>query len=301
MCDKITGTNGQAYPLQNNIGRRWIATWKVDYLISNWLGSAAHIDGDLINPRGINIYKNQLWIANSTSLTNYDLFGNKLSKPQSIIDTVNISSSTCLAMTREGFFITVSEDGTINTYYPNVDPQYSHPVLSKQLSKTSIYKGLAIVNNTLYLADFFNRCIDVYDDAYNKLVGYEFIDKDDSDPISLDYAPTNIVCLDGYLFVLWCKKDSYHPIKILDGQGHGFISMFNPDGSFVRRFASRGALNSPWVIIAAPNECGIPPGSFLIGNNGDGRICIYDCNRRYVGQNVKHSVEKKSKLCLDFF
>jgi uncharacterized protein (TIGR03118 family) len=113
--------------------------------------------------------------------------------------------------------------------------------------------------------------------------GYEFIDKDNSDPIPSDYAPSNILHLDGYLFVLWCKKDPNNQTQFLDGPGYGFISIFNLDGSFVRRFVSRGALNSPWAMIPTPCECGFPPGSYLIGNNGDGRINIYDCNARYVG------------------
>jgi uncharacterized protein (TIGR03118 family) len=85
------------------------------------------------------------------------------------------------------------------------------------------------------------------------------------------------------MYVLWARKDPNVTIHDLDGPGHGFISVFNLDGSFVRRFTSRGVLNSPWAMIPAPCECGFPPGSFLVGNNGDGRINVFDCNGRYVG------------------
>jgi hypothetical protein len=42
-------------------------------------------------------------------------------------------------------------------------------------------------------------------------------------------------------------------------------------------------------MIPAPCECGFPPGSFLVGNNGDGRINIFDCNGRYVGPLLNQS------------
>jgi hypothetical protein len=112
------------------------------------------------------------------------------------MDITNISSfSTCLTMTREGLFVAISENGIINVYNLNVDHQYNlnvesqytfpllndrftdtniyihKPILSKQLSTTGIYKGFAITNNILYLADFLNSCIDTYDEHYNKLVG----------------------------------------------------------------------------------------------------------------------------------
>jgi hypothetical protein len=32
--------------------------------------------------------------------------------------------------------------------------------------------------------------------------------------------------------------------------GNGFVDVFNPDGSFVKRFISAGQLNAPWGITA---------------------------------------------------
>lgn len=85
------------------------------------------------------------------------------------------------------------------------------------------------------------------------------------------------------MYVLYARKDPNVTVNDLDGPGHGFISVFNLDGSWVKRFTSRGVLNSPWAMIPAPAECGFPPGSFLVGNNGDGRINVFDCAGRYVG------------------
>jgi uncharacterized protein (TIGR03118 family) len=88
---------------------------------------------------------------------------------------------------------------------------------------------------------------------------------------------------------LWAKKNPLVTVDTLHGAGFGFISVFNLDGSFVRRFTSRGVLNAPWGMIPAPCECGFPPGSFLVGNKGDGRINVFDCNGRYVGPLLNQS------------
>jgi uncharacterized protein (TIGR03118 family) len=142
---------------------------------------------------------------------------------------------------------------------------------------------LALANNTLYLADFFQGHIDVFDFTFNRLSGFHFIDGDTSDPIPIDFTPNNIVHIGCYLYILYARRDPNITIHDLAGPGHGFISIFNLDGTFFRRFTSRGVLNSPWAMIPAPCECGFPPGSFLVGNNGDGRINVFDCNGRYVG------------------
>ena len=149
--------------------------------------------------------------------------------------------------------------------------------------EVSVFKGLAIANNILYLADFFQAHIDVFDSNYNRLNGFYFMDNDTSDPIPLDYGPNNIVHIGCYMYVIYARKDPNIPIHDLNGPGNGFVSVFNLDGSFVRRFTSRGVLNSPWAMIPAPCECGFPPGSFLIGNNGDGRINIFDACGKFVG------------------
>src|SRR5262249_27793543 len=43
-----------------------------------------------------------------------------------------------------------------------------------------------------------------------------------------------------------------------------------------RRFASQGALNSPWGLALAPADFGPFGGALLVGNNGDGHINAYD-------------------------
>lgn len=258
------------------------------------------------NPWGIVIHNNQLWVANNgtDTISNYDLFGNKLLGSITIRNAAHNSSfPTGMAVncgggfnvnngnfTRPAVLMTVSEHGTGHGYNPLLDPLTSFITLNSQITgEVAVYRGLTVVNNILYIADFMNRHIDVFDGNFNRIVGYRFIDNDSSDPIPLNYAPTNIVNIGCYIYILYAEKDPNITIQATSGPGKGFISVFTLDGAFVRRFTSRGVLNDPWAMIPAPCDCGFPPGSFLVSNHGDGRINIFDCNGKYVGPLLAQS------------
>lgn len=305
FCDPGLTTGCSSYPLSPPICapdyvRKAVTTWKVNYLVSNRPNQAAHLDEFLQNPWGIVIYQNQLWVANnmSNTLTNYDLFGNRLLGPVILRDSAhNSCHPTGLAVnccggfpissrsiTKSGILFAATEHGTVLGYNPLVNPQKGHIVINQQLTgRVHTFKGIAITNNLMYLADMFQRRIHVFDQNYIRLDGFPFVDGDTCEIIPPDYGPNNIVNIGCFMYVLWARQDPNIPIHDLDGPGNGYVSQFNLDGSFVRRFTSRGVLNSPWAMIPAPNECGFPPGSFLIGNNGDGKINIFDCDGRYVG------------------
>jgi uncharacterized protein (TIGR03118 family) len=68
------------------------------------------------------------------------------------------------------------------------------------------------------------------------------------------------------------------------GRGNGFVDVFDTDGHLLRRFASRGLLNSPWGITRASYAFGRFSGLILIGNFGDGRINVFDSDGRFVDQ-----------------
>ena len=60
------------------------------------------------------------------------------------------------------------------------------------------------------------------------------------------------------------------------GEGLGFVSAFNPDGTFVARVASGDPLNAPWGMALAPANFGRFSGDLLVGNFGDGRLNAFD-------------------------
>jgi len=288
-------------PLVNPCGpQRAVTTWRINYLISNRNNQAAHTDIYTINPWGIVIHNAQLWIADSgsDSVTNFDFNGNALLGPISLRDAAQLPaypsgiavncgggfSITNGTVTRSSIFIVATELGIVETINPSVSSQSASIVINQLLTgEIHVYKGIALGPNIMYLADFLRRAIDVFDSDYNPLVSFPFVDGDGADPIPMDYSPFNIVYINCFLYVLWARKNTSIPLSRLDGPGHGYISVFNPDGTYVKRFTSRGVLNSPWAMIPAPCECGFPPGSFLVGNHGDGRINVFDCNGKYVG------------------
>jgi uncharacterized protein (TIGR03118 family) len=66
--------------------------------------------------------------------------------------------------------------------------------------------------------------------------------------------------------------------------GNGFVNVFSPDGTFIKRFASLGSLNFPWGIAMAPISFGFGQNIILVGNFGDGTISIFDQNGNSKGQ-----------------
>ena len=122
----------------------------------------------------------------------------------------------------------------------------------KAPSKAS-YTGLAIAasggHTFIYGANFGLKKIDTWDSNFN-LIKMPFVDP----TLPKDYSPYNIQAVGDWLFVIYAKLgDDGHGVA---GAGNGYVSIFNTNGTFVRRFASRGTLNIPWGVTMAP-------GSFL--------------------------------------
>jgi uncharacterized protein (TIGR03118 family) len=81
--------------------------------------------------------------------------------------------------------------------------------------------------------------------------------------------------LAGKLYVTYAQH-APSALRETPGAGLGYVSLFNLDGSFVRRVASGGGLNAPWGVAIAPTGFGPVAGTLLVGNFGDGRITAFD-------------------------
>jgi len=72
----------------------------------------------------------------------------------------------------------------------------------------------------------------------------------------------------------------------------GYVDIFNPDGSLVKRFISRGQLNAPWGIAKAPagfwGDGSDIQNVILVGNFGDGHINAFDADGSFLGQLRGH-------------
>ena len=99
------------------------------------------------------------------------------------------------------------------------------------------------------------------------------------------FGPFGIQNINGLLYVTYAMdKPSPDDGDDAGGAGNGFINVFKPDGTFVKRFASNGTLTSPWGIAVAPSTFGQFKNAILVSNFGDGTINGYDSTGTYLGQ-----------------
>ena len=152
------------------------------------------------------------------------------------------------------------------------------------------FLGIALANdagnNFLYVANFAQNKINVYDKNWLE-VSKPFVDPDIPD----GYAPFNIQAIDNKLYVMYAKVDPEEHEEET-GPGLGYVTIFNPNGSLMKRFISRGQLNAPWGIAKAPTgfwgEGSGNTNVFLVGNFGDGHINAYDEDGNFLGQLRQH-------------
>lgn len=214
-----------------------------------------------------------------------------------------------LANKQGSAFLFVGEDGVLSGWNGAAG---NNAFRIKDRSASSIYKGLALAAsggaNYIYAANFKTGKIDVWDTTFAP-VSMPFHDAG----LPAGYAPFNIQAISNWLFVTYAKQGDGGDEA--DGPGLGFIDVFNTDGSFVRRFASRGALNAPWGVAMAPagfleendmsgkgekggddkgdskghgkDDLNIPV--ILVGNFGDGHINVFAEDGAWLGQLQSHN------------
>jgi uncharacterized protein (TIGR03118 family) len=69
------------------------------------------------------------------------------------------------------------------------------------------------------------------------------------------------------------------------GKGLGFVNVFDPNGTLIRRLITQGALNAPWGMALAPAGFGKFANRLLVANFGDGKINAYDlATGQFVGK-----------------
>lgn len=143
-------------------------------------------------------------------------------------------------------------------------------------SGTSVYTGLAIgavgVDSFIYATDFKSGKVDVFNKTWI-LQTSTFTDPG----LPAGYYPFNIQNIANKLYVTYAQREASGEEK--KGAGLGIVSVFNTDGSFIKRMITGGQLNAPWGIAQAPpNWLTNATGSTvtLVGNFGDGHINAYD-------------------------
>ena len=270
-------------------------------LVSDLPGLASFTDPNLTNPWGIaTSATSPFWVADNRS--GVSTLYNSSGTPQTLVVTVppappapggttgnptgivyNATNDFQVATGAAARFIFATEDGTISGWSQATG---ATAILKVDNSASiAIYKGLAIGNNGtanyLYAANFHAGRIDVFDATYAPAT----LTGNFADPsIPTGYAPFNIQNLGGVLYVTYALQDATATDDV-PGVGHGFINTFDFNGNLLGRFASRGALNSPWGMALAPAAFGAFANDLLVGNFGDGRINVFNpATGAYLGQ-----------------
>jgi uncharacterized protein (TIGR03118 family) len=191
-------------------------------------------------------------------------------------------------------FIFATEDGTLSAWAQGLTP-LDHAVLAADNSMNptpndgAVYKALAFGLNAhgafLFATNFRAGTVDVFGaTGSNGLFTAATTDGGFLDPdLPAGYAPFGIANIDGDLFVSYAKQDDQKHDDVA-GAGHGFVDVFDTDGHLLRRFASRGPLNSPWGMTRASFAFGRFSGKILIGNFGNGRINVFEEDGRFVDE-----------------
>jgi len=256
-------------------------------LVSDLAGFAQLQDPLLVNPWGLaQLATSPFWVANSGTST-ATLYGGDVGGSPFFKNPLNVSIPGGLptgAVSNGGTdFVITSGGGTgparfiFASITGNIIAWRAGSVASIQRSNPGhVYTGLAIGNNGvanfLYAADFANKKIDVYTNAFASItLAGAFTDPG----IPVDFAPHNIQNLGGTLYVAYAKIDPADGTD-LPGPGNGFISKFDTNGNFLGRLISNAPLNSPWGLTVSPSGFGAFGNALLVGNFGDGKINAFN-------------------------
>jgi uncharacterized protein (TIGR03118 family) len=260
------------------------------FLTSLGFPAATHVDPNLINPWGVShSAASPFWVSDNG--TGVSTLYTGAGAPLSLVVTVAPpngsppgfvsaptgqvrNNTTGFVVSQNGksgpaAFIFATEDGTISGWNPTVDGTHSILVKDNSAIPTAaagaVYKGLAIApdGSLLYAANFRAGTVEVYDPTFT-------LKKTITDnTVPAGYAPFNVQVLNGKLYVTFALQDpSKNNHDDLAGAGHGFVDVFNLDGTGMQRLVSNGVLDSPWGLDIAPPSFGAFANDLLVGNFG---------------------------------
>jgi len=293
-CKKELNTGKALNINQSNLAGPTIDVSQVNLVADTDGFGAARIDTNLANAWGLAAVPNgPIWIsANHTGLSViYDNVGLEKRPPVTIPaamsgqagapDGVVFNNTADFGGNK---FIFASEDGIITAWKSG----NSAVKVAAGPSANTVYKGIAMAmcntSNFLFLTDFKGGKIDVFDKNFNYVANNGFHDPN----IPAGFAPFNVVNIDGKLFVTYAKQKGPDNMDDQKGPGNGYVDIYDPNGTLMKRFASQGALNSPWGIAVAPAGFADDKGAILVGNFGDGHISIFDMDGDFKGQLEKN-------------
>jgi uncharacterized protein (TIGR03118 family) len=243
------------------------------------LPGAANLDTNLVNAWGLSVLSKDFLIVNATESSLAGVYTTDGQPAGGYIEVDSDPSGVVVnrggfkvsdgQMTRSSSLIFVTEAGTILGW----NEDFADPVAIVAVDNSdfdAVYKGVAMIGNRLFAADFKGGVIDVYDSKWNWLGAFT------DSHVDPGFAPFNVAAIDGRLYVTFAKRLAPDFEDDDPGSGNGFVDVFTAGGRFLRRLVSHGVLNSPWGIVKAPAHFGDFGGALLVGNFGDGRVNAFD-------------------------
>lgn len=268
-------------------------------LAAEGFAPASYVDPNLVNPWGVAYAPTgPFWVANTGTGTStvYDGTGRPLppgsplvvSIPQNPVPPAgptgivhNDTSSFQIPNGGGGApatFIFSNLDGSISAWNGSGDPTQAVQVVPPgDASRPAIYVALGIGstggNTYLYAPNNITGQIDVFDSNFNPVT----LPGNFTDPnVPAGLVPFNVQNIDGLLYVTYAIPG---PAAINADLGLGAVSVFAPDGTYLRTISTGGdLLTSPWGVALAPEDFGEFSNALLVANfhNEYGYILAYD-------------------------
>ncbi len=295
----------QALPAQAGIAR---GSFRQTNLVSDIRGLAQVFDKDLVNPWGLSSSATSpIWVSDNNAgvSTLYNGAGQKLgltveipapdggpggTPTGTVFNPTGDFPVTLNGNTGKSFFLFATEDGTLLGWNPNLAVTSAIIAIDNSGARDTagdvgaVYKGLTNgsvgSNHFLYAANFRFGTVDVFNAQFHQVAS----DGAFTDPsLPSGFAPFGIQNIGGQIFVTYAKQNAekHDDVK---GPGNGFVDVYTTSGALVRRFATRGNLNSPWGLAAAPSTFGNFHNDILVGNFGDGLINAFTPDGAFRGQ-----------------
>ena len=249
---------------------------------------ATNVDASLVNAWGLafNASGSVLWVSNNATSTS-TLYNSTTGVKSALVVAIPkaggaaggsptgqvfnpVATDFLLPSGSKASFIFSNEDGTIAGWSSGA----TAVIAADRSTNGAVYKGLALATNAganyLYATNFAKNSVDVFDKTF------KYVSSFTDTSIPAGYAPFGIHTIGGQLWVTFAKQATGGSIDDVPGAGFGYVDVFNPDGTRVKRFVSNGRLNAPWGVALAPAGFGSAAGNILISNFGDGKIGAYD-------------------------
>jgi len=258
-------------------------------LVSNHRGVGATFDPDLVNAWGISHAPHgPLWVSDngSNKVTLYDRrTGEKVPLTVKIVHGGVPTGQVFVPQEDDGdvdfplrkhgasgpsIFVFVTEAGTIEGWNPGVDPDHAIVAVDRS-AQDAVFKGVALAQEKLFVADFHNNQVEVFNDQFQQINAF-------TDPtLPSRFAPFNVARLNGQFYVSFAKREKGGDDDV-HGAGLGYVDVFGGTGQLLKHLISNEPLDAPWGMTIAPQGFGQFSGALLVGNFGNGRINAFDPN-----------------------